>query len=492
MALIGRTDDERIWNYFYGKGLSKFGTAGLMGNLFAESGLISYRVQGDFQSGYIYSKNYTLQVDKGTISENDFIHNAPNGGGYGLAQWTYWSRKQKLWQFAKSRNKSIGDLEMQLEFLYNELSENYCSVLSVLKTATSITQASNSVLFNFENPLDKGTKVQNDRASFGHNYYTQFVTNASKGDDINMGYKVCTKGITTQLSTHFNSSEFDCHGSGCCSQTKVNETLIEYLQKIRTHFGQPITITSAYRCPTHNSRVGGATGSRHSKGDAADIVVKGVTPRKVAQYAESIGIKGIGLYETGSDGYFTHIDTRTTKSFWYGQREEYRSTFGTYAEDGSSANSATNSTVSNGINILNTILNRGDYGADVKELQEKLIKLGYSCGDRGADGDFGTSTEAAVRKFQRNTSGLVEDGIAGYQTLKAIDDAIKKLNTNNSNNKVRITASLLNVRAGAGTNYRIVAQIRKGIICEVTQENNGWCKLVSPAGWVSANYIEKI
>ncbi|MGN1342286.1 MAG: D-Ala-D-Ala carboxypeptidase family metallohydrolase [Bacilli bacterium] len=87
---------------------------------------------------------------------------------------------------------------------------------------------------------------------------------------------------------------------------------------MREHFNAPITITSAYRCLTHNSRVGGATGSRHTKGDAADIVVKGVSPKTVAQYAESIGIKGIGLYETSADGFFTHIDTRTTKSFWYG------------------------------------------------------------------------------------------------------------------------------------------------------------------------------
>jgi uncharacterized protein YcbK (DUF882 family) len=49
--------------------------------------------------------------------------------------------------------------------------------------------------------------------------------------------------------------------------------------------------------------------------------VKGVAPREVAKYAESIGIKGVGLYETSVDGHFTHIDTRTSKSFWYGQSE---------------------------------------------------------------------------------------------------------------------------------------------------------------------------
>ena len=126
------------------------------------------------------------------------------------------------------------------------------------------------------------------------------------------------KGQGIKLSNNFTSNEFDCHGSGCCSSTLINPELVKYLQKIREHFNAPITITSGYRCLTHNSRVGGATGSRHTKGDAADIVVKGIAPREVARYAESIGVKGIGLYETSADGFFVHIDTRTTKSFWYG------------------------------------------------------------------------------------------------------------------------------------------------------------------------------
>jgi hypothetical protein len=92
----------------------------------------------------------------------------------------------------------------------------------------------------------------------------------------------------------------------------------------------------------HNSRVGGAPGSRHSKGDAADIVVKGHSPREVAQYCESIGIKGIGLYETAADGYFVHIDTRDYQSFWYGQKEEKRTTFG-----GNSVTNVTTNTTNN-------------------------------------------------------------------------------------------------------------------------------------------------
>ena len=143
-----------------------------------------------------------------------------------------------------------------------------------------------------------------------------------------MAIKTYKKGTAVTLSTNFKSTEFDCHGSGCCSSTNVDEKLVEYLQKIRDHFGKPVEISSGYRCATHNKNIGGATNSRHSKGQAADIYISGVKPAEIAKYAESIGILGIGLYETDKDGHFVHVDTRTSKSFWYGQAEASRTTFG--------------------------------------------------------------------------------------------------------------------------------------------------------------------
>ena len=143
-----------------------------------------------------------------------------------------------------------------------------------------------------------------------------------------MAIKTYAKGSNTKLSANFNSSEFDCHGSGCCSSTLVDDKLVTYLQQIREHFGKPVNISSGYRCATHNKNIGGATNSRHSKGQAADIYINGVAPAEIAKYAESMGILGIGLYETNNDGFFVHVDTRETKSFWYGQKEASRTTFG--------------------------------------------------------------------------------------------------------------------------------------------------------------------
>lgn len=72
--------------------------------------------------------------------------------------------------------------------------------------------------------------------------------------------------------------------------------------------------------------------------------------------------------------------------------------------------------------IDGTALSRGSQGDEVKELQEGLILLGYSCGKSGADGDFGKDTEEAVRNFQADRK-LTVDGSAGPETL----DVFRKL-----------------------------------------------------------------
>lgn len=135
------------------------------------------------------------------------------------------------------------------------------------------------------------------------------------------------KGTVKQLSANFKTSEFECKCKGYCDECKISKKLIDLLQNIRSHFNKSTNVNSGFRCELHNKNVGGSANSNHKKGCAADIRVSGIEPRTVAQYAEKLGIKGIGLYETDKDGYFVHIDTRAKKSFWYGQACERRETF---------------------------------------------------------------------------------------------------------------------------------------------------------------------
>ena len=69
--------------------------------------------------------------------------------------------------------------------------------------------------------------------------------------------------------------------------------------------------------------------------------------------------------------------------------------------------------------IMRRMLKKGMEGEDVLDLQKRLIELGYDLGSKGADGKFGTKTDAAVKAFQ-TANGLKADGIAGPDTLKKL------------------------------------------------------------------------
>jgi len=116
-----------------------------------------------------------------------------------------------------------------------------------------------------------------------------------------------------QVSTNFKVREFACQDGS--DVIFIAPELVEILQKIRSHFGKPVIINSAYRTPSHNKKVGGAAQSQHLYGTAADIVVSGISPKEVVKFAETLLVNtgGIGAYAT-----FTHIDVRETKSRWNG------------------------------------------------------------------------------------------------------------------------------------------------------------------------------
>ena len=148
-------DPAKMWDYFKSQGLTDYGVAGLMGNLYAESGLRSCNLQNSYEKVLgMDDVAYTKAVDNGTYK--NFIKDS---AGYGLAQWTYWSLKQDLLDFCQKKNKSIGDLNTQMEFLVHQLSTNYKEVWNTLKKATSVLEASNAVLLKFERPADQSVNM---------------------------------------------------------------------------------------------------------------------------------------------------------------------------------------------------------------------------------------------------------------------------------------------------------------------------------------------
>lgn len=213
--------------------------------------------------------------------------------------------------------------------------------------------------------------------------------------------KTYTRGKAVKLSAYFVSTEFDCH-CGKCATTYIDEQLVIYLQKIREHFGKPVTINSGYRCVTHNKAVGGASKSNHLLGKAADIAIKGVEPKEIAKFAESIGVKGIGVYKT-----FVHIDTRETKYYWYDGGASNVATFGGSAITPSNSQTKQEVATVSKITVTLPTLKRGDKNLAVRVAQ---ALLGLS-----VDGIYGAQTETAVYNFQKG-KGLTADKVIGPHT----------------------------------------------------------------------------
>jgi len=116
-----------------------------------------------------------------------------------------------------------------------------------------------------------------------------------------------------KVAAHFRVREFACQDGS--DVVFIAPALAEVLEQIRVHFGKPVTVNSGYRTVNHNKKVSGSATSQHLYGMAADIVVAGVAPAKVAAYAETLlkSTGGIGIYSG-----FTHIDVRAAKSRWNG------------------------------------------------------------------------------------------------------------------------------------------------------------------------------
>lgn len=162
------TNEKLVWDYLINQGLSKAGAAGLMGNLYHESGIRSVIYENAYKSKIgLTDQQYVDQVNSGAYT--NFVRDAV---GFGLAQWTYWSRKQALLNKCKGK---IGDMTCQLSYLMDELrSGQYSSLLSTLKTSNDVRTCSDQVMVKFENPADQSSAAKDRRYQTSANYYNTF------------------------------------------------------------------------------------------------------------------------------------------------------------------------------------------------------------------------------------------------------------------------------------------------------------------------------
>ncbi|MBD5098280.1 MAG: hypothetical protein HDT35_01805 [Clostridiales bacterium] len=169
------SNDKIIWDKLIAAGFTPAGAAGLLGNLYAESGLNPQNLQNTYEAKLGFTDaGYTVAVDNGT-----YTNFAKDCAGYGLAQWTYSARKAALLAFARARGASIGDLDMQVSYLLMELRNLFPSVLDKLRTTSSVREVSDAVLLQFERPADRSAENCARRAAIAQEFYEKFAGGTS-------------------------------------------------------------------------------------------------------------------------------------------------------------------------------------------------------------------------------------------------------------------------------------------------------------------------
>lgn len=149
---------QTIYNLLRKAGMTEAGALGVLGNWECESNCEPYRMQGDFSANRILSKEYVAKVMNGAISRDQFAHDQK---GFGLAQWTYFSRKYALYDFWKAYGGKLDDVQMQTEFAIKEFMRDFIADWRLLCSSSDIYEAAKAVCYRFENPA-----VKNDKARY--------------------------------------------------------------------------------------------------------------------------------------------------------------------------------------------------------------------------------------------------------------------------------------------------------------------------------------
>lgn len=172
-------NEEKIYKRLLEAFGNPIGVCALMGNLKAESNLNPINVQNSFEKKLgMDDATYTAAVDYGVYG-----HFTTDGVGYGLAQWTYKTRKADLYNFAKKQYKSIGDLDMQIDFLINEITA-YKNVFGTILTGSDLRTVSDVIMTQYERPADQSEAAKKKRADYGYEFYRTFVTHTPENHGV--------------------------------------------------------------------------------------------------------------------------------------------------------------------------------------------------------------------------------------------------------------------------------------------------------------------
>lgn len=149
---------KTIYDRLRKHGMTVAGACAMLGNMQAESGLKANIAQRGMTT--LTDDEYTRQADSYAVSQAKFVHDAV---GYGLCQWTYWSRKKALVEYAHDIGKSVGDEAMQVDFCVGELKASYAGLWNFLCTTEDTYEATSRICKEYERPA-----VNNINTRYGY------------------------------------------------------------------------------------------------------------------------------------------------------------------------------------------------------------------------------------------------------------------------------------------------------------------------------------
>lgn len=521
-------NEGKIWYYFKSKGLNDYGIAGLLGNLRAESGLNPKNLQnsGNRKLG-MTDDEYVVSVDNASYA--NFIKDSQ---GFGIAQWTYHTRKKALYEFAKSQNKSIGDLSMQIDFLYKELSEKYSSVLSTLKNATSVLEASSAVLLKYERPADCGLRVQQKRAEYGQEYYDKYHKNEQKG-----GVTVMSKVQTfsnsslveyTKISpkrTKNRNHAIDTISIHCTGGRSTVESLGNLFQtkEASSNYGIGYDGRVGMYVEEKDRSWCSSNAENDHRAVTIEVACEPEDPYKVSDKVLSVLIDLVAdickrnnikeLKWKADKSLIGQIDKQNmTVHRWFYPKEcpgDYLYSKHYYIA----------SEVNKKLGVISVNDGINGEGASSSSTIDSKNNLDLKVGDEvtlvaGATYTSGKPIPSWIFKKTLYVRKLKEDGVL-VSTLKVgsvTGTVLSKYLMKNGREvekvekvevisllpyQVRITTNSLNIRKDAGKNNVIVGRIKDGGVYTIIEEKDGqgaskWGRLKSKKGWISLDFAERI
>ena len=456
------TTPEYIYQQLRLAGTTKAGACGVLGNVQAESAFRPNNLQDSYNSLLgISDEEFVRRVDSGDTA----IFMTENLG-FGLAQWTYPSRKQKFLSYMRSKGVSIANEKAQVEFMIREFMEDFATMWSLICTSEDLYECTDKLLRIWENPQVKNYTERRNNASSWYakvnsleanvsktetpKETTTNKTNTSKADAINKVLNLARSEIGYHEKASRSGLDDKTANSGSGNYTKYAEYLdgysnfyngpkngyawcdvfVDYL--FVYCFGQ--TVGREMICQPTNSAGAGCLYSAQYYKNAGQWVANSPQPGDQIFFTYSPGeYSHTGIVEQVNGDTVTTIEGNTSDSVGRRNYNIGSSTIAGYgrpkwelAYKGSSGASGASQTAPTNTQTqtVETLIRKGAKGAKVKELQENLIKLGYDLGSWGADGDFGNDTFEAVKKFQRDHK-LEVDGIVGKETREAIAKALE-------------------------------------------------------------------